>query len=120
MSSRTPYYNTKHYINGYKLPEKILQNMTSQRLYSYIKKKLKPELSSYHCPCCQEPYWKLYDSHKDEKEEYSKLHRYIKHVYAILNLKLKSDPLVIRNNKAKINKGCQHKKKSQKKKDRRK
>lgn len=116
MSSKAPYTSTKNYINGYKLPISILEKMTSQRLNSYINKKLRPLRSRFHCGCgCQTPNWTIYDSNKNEEQDYFELVKYLKLVQSYLKEKLKNDPLKENINRNHKTHGCTHKSKSQRK-----
>lgn len=116
MSSKTPYTSTKNYINGYKLPISILEKMTSQRLNSYINKKLRPRLSNFYCDCrCGSLNWTIYDSHTDEEQDYIEFVKYLKLVQSYFKEKLKKDPLKETINRNHKTHGCTHKSKSQRK-----
>lgn len=111
----------EHYINGFKLPHNVIKKMSAARIKNHLKF-LRQRRRNYFCDCCATPYYELYDSCANEKEELQVLEKYIKFIqkefYSRSNALDYLDSLA---NKYvdKSNKGCQTKTHSKRKKERR-
>ena len=66
---------------------KVLQKMTSTRLYNHLKS-YRAYKASFRCGCCHDFLWNIYpDSHEDGKVEgeYKVLNDYLQYVWDIIN-----------------------------------